>query len=177
MSLESLAGPASARAAKASSAAAGDDGLYEYPKTRFGRNVKKCVEKAESTLATTLTAEWSNLNENSLRGQQRTCAGLEKELTVAESPSLVQRNEHAEKIWAVLIKITVSRRALVKSLETKKYIKFYQPLQDLAALVEKVFGAGRRFDPELLVIQVGLVRLRVGGVSLGRMGLKLKSLW
>lgn len=177
MSLESLAGPASARAAQASSAAAGDDGLYEYPKTRLGRNVKKCVEKAESTLATTLTAEWNNLNENSLRGQQRTCAGLEKELTVAESPSLVQRNEHAEKIWEVLIKVTVSRRALVKSLETNNYIKFYQPLQDLAALVEKVFGTGRRFDPELLVIQVGLVRLRVGGVSLGRMGLKLKSLW
>lgn len=94
------------------------------------------------------------MREPSLRGILRTVAGLSQELSTADSPALLQKNEHTLKLLNNLVALCTASSAIKRAEELKHFVKFMEPTSELAAAVELLFGPGRQLDVELLVLQV-----------------------
>lgn len=147
------------KSAAARSADAEDEGPlphdhFPYPNNRLGSAVQRNASKINSLLASLMYSEWrSCLKEPTLRGTMRSIAGCSRELMSAESPALVAHNEGFAAKMDNMLKLCSANSALQKADETKSYIKFLSPTEDLGKAIAETFGNDHTLDCELLVLQ------------------------
>lgn len=132
--------------------------ILETPKSRLGQHVKRSAEQVKSYLATLATPHWrAILRDNSLRGTLRSIVCCSHELPASdESPALLEHNEISAARMDSLLKLCTANTSLQKSADTKSFVKFHKPLDELEESIAQVFGPKLTLDPELLVLQASL---------------------